>query len=112
MQSFAAEARLLAQPVSFELVSTSHAEGIEDRMTMAPLAARRLAEMVGLAELVAAVELVVAAQAVELRGAQGMGEGTRSTLASVRERFPFFGGHDLASNDLQPVVELVRSNEL
>ena len=112
VQSFAAEARLLAQPVSFELVSTSHAEGIEDRMTMAPLAARRLAEMVGLAELVVSVELVVGAQAVELRGPAGMGEGTKGTLASIRERFPFFDGHDLAGNDLQPVVELVRSGEL
>ena len=46
-QALTAEARLLAQPVSFELVTTTHAEGIEDRMTMAPLAARRLAEMVG-----------------------------------------------------------------
>jgi histidine ammonia-lyase len=98
VQSFAAEARLLAQPVSFELVSTSHAEGIEDRMTMAPLAARRLAEMIGLAERVVAVELVVASQAVELRGLQGMGNGTRGTLASVRGCFPFF--------------ELVRSGEL
>ena len=41
-QGLTAEARLLAQPVSFELVSTTHAEGIEDRITMAPLAARRL----------------------------------------------------------------------
>ena len=40
-QSLAVEARLLAQPVSFELTSTAHAEGIEDRTTMAPLAARR-----------------------------------------------------------------------
>src|SRR6266550_4237798 len=38
-----AEARLLAQPVSFELASTTQAEGIEDRVTFAPLAARRLA---------------------------------------------------------------------
>jgi histidine ammonia-lyase len=34
VQSIAAEARLLAAPVSFELVSTAHAEGIEDRTTM------------------------------------------------------------------------------
>jgi histidine ammonia-lyase len=38
-QSLAVEARLLAMPVSFELVSTTHAEGIEDRTTSAPLAA-------------------------------------------------------------------------
>src|SRR4029078_3043839 len=43
-----AEARLLAQPVSFEIATTSIAEGIEDRITMAPLCACRLAELVGL----------------------------------------------------------------
>ena len=41
-QGLTAEARLLAQPVSFEAVTSTHAEGIEDRMTMAPLSARRL----------------------------------------------------------------------
>jgi len=41
------------------VVSTSHAEGIEDRTTMAPLAARRLAEMVELGERIAAIELVI-----------------------------------------------------
>ena len=33
MQAIVAEARLLAQPVSLELVSTTQAEGIEDRTT-------------------------------------------------------------------------------
>jgi histidine ammonia-lyase len=112
VQSFASEARLLAQPVSFELVSTSHAEGIEDRMSMAPLAARRLAEMVGLAEMVVAVELIVAAQATDLRGPATMARGSQETLAAVRERFPFFQDDDLAAHDLDPVVELVRSGNL
>jgi histidine ammonia-lyase len=112
VQSFAAEARLLAQPVSFELVSTSHAEGIEDRMTMAPLAARRLADMVELARLVVATELVVAAQAVDLRKSRPIGHGTQAILASVRERYPFLEDGDLAANDLGPVVELVRSGRL
>ena len=76
-QALTAEARLLAAPVSFELASTSQAAGIEDRTTMAPLAARRLAEMVSLGERVAAIELVVAAQAVDLRGAEPLGQGHR-----------------------------------
>lgn len=112
VQSFAAEARLLAQPVSFELVSTSHAEGIEDRMTMAPLAARRLADMVELARLVVATELVVATQAVELRGSATLGHGTHAIFESVRERYPFLENGDLATNDLEPVVDLVRSGRL
>ena len=102
----------MAQPVSFELVSTAHAEGIEDRMTMAPLAARRLSEMVELARLVVATELVVAAQAVELRGSSPLGAGTREILASVRERYPFLDNGDLTANDLDPVVELVASGRL
>src|SRR5206468_11782515 len=75
-----AEARLLAQPVSFELASTTQAEGIEDRMTLAPLAARRLAEMVELGERIVTIELVVAAQAVELRQPAGLGKGTQQLL--------------------------------
>ncbi len=58
--SLAAEARLLAQPVSFELPTSSIAESIEDRVTMAPLAARRLDEQAGLALHLATVELLCA----------------------------------------------------
>ena len=57
VQGIAAEARLLGQPVSFELASTTQHEGIEDRTTMAPLSARRLAEMTELGARVVAIEL-------------------------------------------------------
>ena len=108
-QALAAEARLLAQPVSYELVSTMHAEGIEDRMTMAPLAARRLAEMVALTERLVAIELVLASQAIDLRGKRPLGEATGRAYVLVRERIPFMGEGDPVPHDLEPVVELVRS---
>jgi histidine ammonia-lyase len=108
-QAITAEARLLAQPVSFELASTTQAEGIEDRMTMAPLAARRLAEMVELGERIVAIELVVAAQAVELRQPATLGVGTGGVLARVRERVPFTSAGTTLPADLEPVRELVRS---
>lgn len=87
-QSLAVEARLLAQPVSFELTSTAHAEGIEDRTTMAPLAARRVAEMAATGGTIAAIELAVAAQAVQLRGLR-QGRGTARAVAVVREVVPY-----------------------
>jgi histidine ammonia-lyase len=87
-QSLAVEARLLAAPVSFELASTAHAEGIEDRTTMAPLAARRLAEMVELGGTIAAIELTVGAQALELRGHRP-GRGTARAVAAVRRHVPY-----------------------
>ena len=110
VQAFAGEARLLAQPVSLEIVSTGQAEAIEDRGTLAPLAGRRLAEMVELGARVVAVELCLAAQACELRGA-GLGAGTARVHAAVRKVVPFVGVGDPLP-DLQPLVALVRSGPL
>jgi len=111
-QAIAAEARTLAVPVSVEVVSTSLAEGIEDRATMAPLAARRTQEMVMLGARVAAVELTVAAQAMDLRGTAGRGRGTNRVHRVVREAVPFMGEGDPFPHDLEPLVALVRSGRL
>jgi histidine ammonia-lyase len=110
LQALAAEARLLAQPVSLELVSTTQAEGIEDRTTMAPLAARRLAEMVGLGRRVVALELLLAAQACELRG-QALGTGTAAAHATVRSVAPFVAEGDRLP-ELEPLVELVATGAI
>jgi histidine ammonia-lyase len=109
IQGLVAEARLLAHPVSFELASTTQHEGIEDRMTMAPLAARRLAEMVELGARVAAVELTIAAQAVDLRGRPALGAGAGRAYRLLREHVPFTGEGETIPPDLEPVVELIRS---
>jgi histidine ammonia-lyase len=111
-QALTAEARLLAHPVSYELVTTTHAEGIEDRMTMAPLAARRLAEMVALGESVVAIELVIAAQAVDLRRPARLGTGSAAAHARVRELVPFLAEGDTVLPDLAPVRELIRTRAL
>ena len=87
--SVAAEARLLAAPVSLEQPTSSIAEGIEDRVTMAPSAAQRLHAMSGLIARLAAIELVCAAQAIELRATAGdLGDGTRAAYRLAREHVP------------------------
>ncbi|MBA2297797.1 MAG: histidine ammonia-lyase [Actinobacteria bacterium] len=110
-QALTAEARLLAQPVSYELASSAHAEGIEDRMTMAPLAARRLAEMVSLGERIVTIELLVACQAIDLRQHR-LGEGTRRAHALVRECVEFKNEEHPIPPTLEPLRELVRSGTL
>jgi histidine ammonia-lyase len=106
-QALAVEAKLLAQPVSVETGSTSHHEGIEDRITLAPLAARRLAQMVELGERLAAIELVVAAQAIDLRGRPQLGAATSHAYHAVRAVVPPTSKGEPPPQDLEPVRRLV-----
>ena len=71
---------------------------------MAPLSARRLADMVQLCARVAAIELVVAAQAIDLRapGALGLGRGTGRAYQMVRELVPFTQADGTLPADLEP----------
>ena len=111
-QAITVEARTLAHPVSYELASSVKGEGIEDRATMAPLSARRLADMVSLCTRVAAIELVVAAQAIDLRAPGQLGRGTGRVYRLVRELVPFTHADGTLPADLEPLVELISRGDL
>ena len=108
-QAIAAEARLLAQPVSFELASTMQESGVEDRTALTSLGARRLDEMRQLASRVIAVELCVAAQAVDLRGKRGLGTGTAAVHELVRVHVPFLAQGDSLPLPLEELAATVRA---
>ncbi len=74
--SLAAEARVLANPVSLDYRGQI-AEGVEDHASMAPLGVRKAEELVEVARRMAGLELTVATRAVELRGRPRLGAGTR-----------------------------------
>ena len=111
-QAITVEARTLAHPVSYELASSVKGEGIEDRATMAPLSARRLADMVQLCARVAAIEFVVAAQAIDLRAPGELGLGTGRAYRMVRELVPFTQADGTLPADLEPLVDLVTRGAL
>ena len=111
-QAITVEARTLAHPVSYELASSVKGEGIEDRATMAPLSARRLADMIALSARVAAIELVVAAQAIDLRAPGQLGLGTGRAYRMIRELVPFTQADGTLPADLEPLVELVTTGTL
>ena len=79
---------------------------------MAPLAARRLAEMVELGARVVAIELAIAARAVDLREPPALGAGASRAYALVRELIPFTDAGEAIPPDLEPIAELVRSGAL
>jgi len=111
-QAITVEARTLAHPVSYELASSAKGEGIEDRATMAPLSARRLADMIALCTRVIAIELVVAAQAIDLRQAGKLGAGTDQAYRIVREMVPFMPSDGTLPDDLEPLVEMIGRGDL
>ena len=111
-QAITVEARTLAHPVSYELASSVKGEGIEDRATMAPLSARRLADMIALSARVVAIELVVAAQAIDLRAPGQLGLGTGRAYRMIRELVPFTQADGTLPADLEPLVELVTMGTL
>lgn len=108
-QAIAAEARLLAQPVSYELASTTQESGVEDRTALASLAARRLDEMLALGRRLLAVELAVAAQAIDLRGRPQLGAGALAAYRLVRERIPFVGSPDAMPLPLEELAAVLRT---
>ena len=108
IQALAAEAKLLAAPVSFELASTAHAEGIEDRTALAGLGARRAEESLGLAARVLAIELVVAVQAIDVQPDRAIGAGVAQTRDRVRALVPRSTAEESTPPNVEPVVDLVR----
>jgi histidine ammonia-lyase len=105
-----AEARLLASPVALEHTTSSLAEGIEDRITLAPVAARRLDQIASFANRLAAIELVCAAQAVDLRGIdEHLGRGTTISYQAVRRHIAFTAPHEAPTDDLDALVHWLES---
>lgn len=109
-QAIAAEARLLAHPVSIELASTMQESGVEDRMSLSSLGARRLDETIDLATRLVAIELVVAAQAIDLRGGLELGAGTAAVHAYVRDRIEFLDAPERMPLPLEELASAIRSH--
>ena len=79
VEALLAEIAHAAQPVA--LWPSLNADGVEDSLTNAPLAAKNLTRLVERFAHLVAIELLVACQAAELRGA----EPQPTALASLRE---------------------------
>ncbi len=85
-EALVAEMRHLANPVPAE--PRWAADGVEDEVTNAPLAARQAGEAVERLRLVLAIELAIAAQAVDLAQPARLGRGPAATHDAVREIMP------------------------
>ncbi|MQY10071.1 Tyrosine ammonia-lyase [Streptomyces sp. RB5] len=105
-----AEALKNAGPVStFSRSTEAHNQ---DKVSMAPIAARDARNIIELTREVAAIHLIAACQAVELRGVAAMSPRTRAAHARVREVVAFADRDRQMDVDIAAVVGLITSGAL
>jgi len=81
-----AQVRLHAAPAALDAFPVS--DTVEDHAPQTPLALRKLAQSLQALRHLVAIEAMVAAQAVDLRAAGGLGEGTRLLQGALRAAVP------------------------
>jgi histidine ammonia-lyase len=105
--ALAAEALKQSNPAT--VFSRSTEAHNQDKVSMGTIAARDARTVIELVQNIAAIVLVAACQAIDLRGAQGLGTGTRAAYDLVRERVAFLDGDRRLDHDLAAVVDLIQS---
>jgi histidine ammonia-lyase len=99
------ENKTLAHPASVDTIPTS--AGMEDHVSMAPWAARKLRRVVENARRVVAAEYLVAAEAVERRAPLQPARPTRALHAAVRERVPRLDGDRPPAPDVEALARWI-----
>jgi len=105
-----AESKLLTHPASSDSIPTS--SNFEDFVSMGPGAAHKARAILENSQYVASIELLVAAQGVDLRGAKGLGVGTRRIFRAVRRRVSSLSEDRSSHDDIEKIRRMVRDGEI
>lgn len=105
-----AEALKTSGPVS--VFSRSTEAHNQDKVSMAPIAARDARATVQLVQEVAAIHLLTACQALDLRGADLMSPRTKAIYSLIRKAVPFADRDRRMDDDIAAVIGLIRSHEI
>jgi len=100
------ENKVFAHPAVVD--NFSMAADQEDTVSMGPIAARKLGEIIANVVNVVAIEMMCASQAFDLLG-ETPGRGTRVAHAKVREIVPTLDQDRIVAPDIARIAELIRS---
>ncbi|NNE22302.1 MAG: histidine ammonia-lyase [Rhizobiales bacterium] len=111
LEALRAEIIHLSAPVP--VMASHNADGIEDSLTFAPLAAQKLSQLTAKLNLIAAFELIAAAQAVDLAQPQKVAPRLAKVHRAVRGICPFIEEDRPLGRQIEAVAEeLVASGRL
>lgn len=101
------ENKVLAHPASVDSIPTS--AGMEDYVSMGPIAARGAASIIANATRVVAIELLCAAQGVEQHAPLQPGRGVVVAVERLRAAVPRLTSDRVLSGDIEQVARLIKS---
>ena len=105
-----AENKLLTHPASSDSIPTS--SNFEDFVSMGPGAAHKAVKILDNCQYVVAIELLAAAQGVSLRGAGGLGKGSRKIHELIRDTVPSLVEDRSSHEDIEKIRKMVRDGKI
>ena len=108
--ALASENKILAHPACVDSVPTS--ANFEDFVSMGVTASEKAGQILENVEYITAIELLCAVQAVEFRGKEKLGKGTRKVYEIVRGKVPMVKEDRVLSEDVEKVKDLIRSGAI
>jgi len=108
--ALASENKILAHPACIDSIPTS--ANFEDFVSMGVTAAQKASQILENTEYIVAIELLCAAQAVDIRGPEKLGEGTRRAYTVIREVVPPIREDRPLNKDIERVRQLIYDGTL
>ena len=107
--ALASENKTLAHPASVDSIPTS--ANFEDFVSMGSIAARKAREILTNVEYIVAIELMCAAQAVDFRGSEKLGKGTKAAYDLLRRHVPILKDDRVLSGDIEALRILAHNGD-
>jgi histidine ammonia-lyase len=100
------ENKVLAHPACVDSIPTS--ANFEDFVSMGTAAAQKAMQILKNVEYITAIELLCAAQAVEFRGKEKLGKGTKTVYKSVRKIVPTLKEDRVLGEDIERIRQAIK----
>lgn len=108
--ALASENKILAHPACVDSIPTS--VNFEDFVSMGMTAAQKATQILENTEYIVAIELLCAAQAVDIRGPEKLGRGTRKAYEVIRRAVPMLEEDRVLSKDIEKIKEIITNGSL
>ncbi|MGB9684712.1 MAG: histidine ammonia-lyase [Candidatus Bathyarchaeales archaeon] len=108
--ALASENKILAHPACVDSIPTS--ANFEDFVSMGTTAAQKATQILENTEYIIAIELLCAAQAIDLRGPEKLGKGTRKAYEALRKIVPPLKEDMVLSKDIEKIKEMIENGTI